>query len=260
MNSEIKERIVVGLLIVGLIILANFISELLFLVVFSVIFILASFELIKMFKFKTGGKILFTITSIITIAILSYFLEKGVFSNIKILIPFYVWFLVIILIILFSTKDLEFFAPSYGIYLWIPFVFLIFLRKDYGSLQTLILFLTVWSFDSFAYLFGKKIGKTKIAPLISPNKTWEGTIFGIIISFFVFLSLSIIFSGFSYKWVFLGFAIPIYSLFGDLFESFLKRQRGLKDSGSILGAHGGILDRFDSLFFAVIAYYSFLLI
>jgi len=163
-----------------------------------------------------------------------------------------------ILIILFSSKESELLAPFYAIYLWIPFVFACFLRIDYGALQTLILLATIWSLDSFSYLFGKKFGKHKIAPLISPNKTWEGTISGIVISFLIFLILSIIFSGFSYRWIILGIIIPLYGFFGDLFESFLKRQRRLKNSGSMLKAHGGMLDRFDSFIFAAIAYYPFL--
>jgi phosphatidate cytidylyltransferase len=72
------------------------------------------------------------------------------------------------------------------------------------------------------------------------------------------LILSNIFLGFTYRWIVLGITIPLYGFFGDLFESFLKRQRGYKDSSSLLKSHGGALDRFDSFIFAVIAYYTFL--
>ncbi len=256
--SELKERIIVGALGVILIIAANFISKFSFLIVLLAIFIAASMELIKMLGFKTIGKLLFIITSAITVYILTYLLNIGFFSGLKILIPLYIWFLSIILIIFFSTKESELLSPLYAIYIWIPFVFAYFLRSDYGALQTLILFATIWSLDSFSYLFGKKFGKNKIAPLISPNKTWEGTISGIVIAFFVFLILSIILSGFNYRLIIIAIILPLYGFFGDLFESFLKRRRGLKDSGSILKAHGGILDRFDSFIFAVIAYYTFL--
>jgi phosphatidate cytidylyltransferase len=256
--NELNERLIVGALGVILIIAANFISKLSFLILLLAIFIAASIELIKMLGLKDIGKILFVITSAITVYILTFVLNKGFLSGLKILIPLYMWFLAIILIIFFSTKESEFLSPLYAIYLWIPFVFAYFLRSDYGALQTLILFATMWSLDSFSYLFGKKFGKHKVAPLISPNKTWEGTISGIVIAFFVFMILSIIFSGFSYKLIIIAIILPLYGFFGDLFESFLKRRRGLKDSGSILKAHGGILDRFDSFIFAAIAYYPFL--
>jgi len=255
---ELKERILIGILMVILILAANFISKFLYLIVLLTIFIAASVELIRMFGLKTIDKILFILTSVITVFFLTYFLEKGLLSNSKILIPLYIWFFSVILIIPLSSKESKFLASLFSLYLWMSFVFAYFLRSDNGALQTLILFATIWSLDSFSYLFGKKFGKNKIAPLISPNKTWEGTIIGIVISFFVFLILSNIFLGFTYRWIVLGITIPLYGFFGDLFESFLKRQRGYKDSSSLLKSHGGALDRFDSFIFAVIAYYTFL--
>jgi len=260
-SSELKSRIIIGFLEILLVILADFTNRFLFLILLVVIFVLASLELIKMLRLKIVGKFLFTVTSILVVGILTYLFHKGSFSGIRILIPLYIWWLfAIIPITFYLQKDSEFFTPFYGIYLWIPFTFLFFLRRDFGAINILILFATIWSFDSFSYLLGRKFGKTKIAPLISPNKTWEGTVSGVIIAFIVFFFLNTILSGFSFKWILLGILLPIYGFFGDLFESLLKRRRGLKDSGSILGAHGGILDRFDSLFFAVIAYYPFLLI
>lgn len=115
-----------------------------------------------------------------------------------------------------------------------------------SPLLLLITLATVWIADSAAYFAGKKFGKHKLAPSISPGKTWEGvvgaflavTIYGLCIVYFFKLAY----------WIVLGFwCILILSIIGDLFESQLKRQAGLKDSGSILPGHGGVLDRMDGI-------------
>lgn len=115
----------------------------------------------------------------------------------------------------------------------------------------LIIF-SIWINDTMAYLVGSFIGKTPLSK-ISPKKTWEGTIGGIILSVVVIaLMLHFVFKIFD-----IGFSIiiPLISsiagTFGDLFESKLKRMANVKDSGSLLPGHGGFLDRFDSLLFAI---------
>ncbi|MBA2612187.1 MAG: phosphatidate cytidylyltransferase [Bacteroidetes bacterium] len=112
-----------------------------------------------------------------------------------------------------------------------------------------IIFL-IWSNDTFAYLGGSLFGKNKMIERVSPGKTWEGTIIGILITF----GLSFIFNRFifdlgNYTWPTLGIAVPILATIGDLIESKLKREAGVKDSGNIMPGHGGVLDRFDSLIF-----------
>ena len=105
---------------------------------------------------------------------------------------------------------------------------------------------TVWIADTAAYFAGKRYGRNKLAPLISPGKTWEGvigaiaavTVYGLILSAYFKISL----------WLIVGlWLIVILSIMGDLFESLLKRQAGLKDSGQLLPGHGGVLDRIDGL-------------
>ena len=112
-----------------------------------------------------------------------------------------------------------------------------------------IIFL-IWSNDTFAYLGGSLFGKNKMIERVSPGKTWEGTIIGVLITF----ALSFTFNGFIFKlednaWPVLGILIPVLATIGDLVESKLKREAGIKDSGSIMPGHGGVLDRFDSLIF-----------
>lgn len=115
-----------------------------------------------------------------------------------------------------------------------------------GALLVMIL---TWSNDVLAYLIGKAIGKHKLAPTISPGKTWEGTLGGIfgtgIIAFFLLQGTA----GVNYnKYIFLGIYIAVFATLGDLVESKLKRRAGVKDSGQILPGHGGILDRLDAMF------------
>lgn len=105
---------------------------------------------------------------------------------------------------------------------------------------------TVWLADSAAYFAGKRFGRNKLAPEISPGKTWEGvagafvgvTIYGFVLCYYFHLSV----------WLIVGlWLIVVLSIMGDLFESLLKRQAGVKDSSQLLPGHGGVLDRIDGL-------------
>jgi len=125
---------------------------------------------------------------------------------------------------------------------------------DIGFKITLALFLSVWICDTGAFFFGKKFGKKKILPDVSPKKTWMGTIAGFISSMIFLLILNQagyfpdIFS--LVDVVVLGLITGIFGQFGDWAESLLKREAGVKDTSNVLAGHGGILDRFDSLTFA----------
>lgn len=118
------------------------------------------------------------------------------------------------------------------------------------NLQTLLYgMFIVWITDSGAYMIGRKIGKNKLAPKISPNKTWEGSIGGTIAAVII-LAVYCYFFPVGDGWltmIFVTLILSILGQFGDLIESSLKRYYGVKDSGKILPGHGGILDRFDSM-------------
>jgi len=142
-------------------------------------------------------------------------------------------------------------------YATIPFAllhqFVIFkneLIDDYQPLMLVGIIFLIWSNDTFAYLGGSLFGRHKMIERISPGKTWEGTIFGVLITFGIsFLIKLYLIKTESNIWLILGIIVPILSTIGDLVESMLKRQAGIKDSGNIMPGHGGILDRFDSLIF-----------
>jgi phosphatidate cytidylyltransferase len=138
------------------------------------------------------------------------------------------------------------------LYIGLPSLALVALRvyPSQGALLVLGLFLIVWATDTGALVFGKLIGGRRIAPRLSPGKTWAGTIGGSITAAVVF-ALYIAFFGFNVWLAMLfGFVFSFAAHGGDLFESLVKRRFGYKDSGGLIPGHGGVLDRMDSMFAA----------
>ncbi len=140
--------------------------------------------------------------------------------------------------------------------------FLLLLRElpQHGRLAAFTVLIAVWAGDTFAYAGGRLIGRHKLAPTTSPGKTWEGFMVGAVATVFVaFVAfykqdvLSITGS------IVLGVAIAVAAPVGDLFESLLKRDMQVKDTGRLLGGHGGLLDRIDALLFAAPAAYYVML-
>ena len=121
-------------------------------------------------------------------------------------------------------------------------------------------FVIQWASDTGAYVFGSLLGKTKLAIKISPNKTWEGSIGGLILAIATGFTFAIITNSDQLHWVNIAIIIVLFGTLGDLTESQIKRSCGVKDSGNILPGHGGILDRFDGVLFSapfVLAYLHF---
>lgn len=122
-----------------------------------------------------------------------------------------------------------------------------------GFWWTLTVLFTVWAFDTFAFFAGRFWGRTKLAPLISPKKTWEGATGGLI---FALIAAVLFTRPIDVPWyhaLIIGVLVSIAATVGDLAESLLKRDVGVKDSGTLMRGHGGVLDRIDSLLFAVLA-------
>ena len=126
----------------------------------------------------------------------------------------------------------------------------------HGELAAFSVLLAVWAGDTFAYLGGRLVGRHKMAPRTSPGKTWEGLVFGtaatIFVAFVAFYKQDFLTIGQS---IVVGVVIAIAAPAGDLFESLLKRDMDVKDTGTLLGGHGGMLDRIDALLFAAPAVY-----
>jgi phosphatidate cytidylyltransferase len=138
---------------------------------------------------------------------------------------------------------------------------LVLLREipEEGRLATFTVLLAVWAGDIGAFFAGRLIGRHKLAPSLSPGKTWEGFLFGaaatVFVAFVALYEQDYISIGES---IVLGAVIAVAGPVGDLFESGLKRDMQVKDTGRILAAHGGVLDRIDSLLFACVASYYLL--
>lgn len=242
----------------------------------------------------TGGKVFAIALGIIGIFALKEMLDLKTNQN---SIPFfmksifYLGFLSVIYLIPFDY--LNPFGIDYRLLVFLFFLYLLptlyyhhkkmYFTKDAFSFLAITLFLgfachgvivlrmyNIWLFlsiilipiltDTFALFFGRLIGKHKLSPNISPNKTWEGSICGSICA-------TIISSGFYYLTmnptqleiqIFFFFLLSIVSQMGDLFFSTIKRENGVKDFSNLIPEHGGILDRFDSIIFTVLAFVLFI--
>jgi len=164
-----------------------------------------------------------------------------------------IWIVIIPLALVFKWKlqdNLKAVFLGWAILLGV-FLSAFFLHKQ--PLDLLLILVLVWTADSSAYFIGKAYGKHFIAPGISPKKTWEGFIGSIVSTIVVVYLLQYAVSSDAYSELLkvnalvLGLFVALFAFIGDLFESLLKRQAGLKDSGNLLPGHGGVLDRIDSV-------------
>lgn len=186
------------------------------------------------------------------------------------------WWIAALLLVLFYPGSAALWRTSkplrliFGLLTIVPFFWGMLALRQYhyeadhfaGAWWLLYVMLLVWGADSGAYMFGKLFGKHKLAPKVSPGKTWEGFIGGLVTS----ALLSWLFSAFAPLEISLGtllvcsIAAALASVLGDLTESMFKREAGIKDSGNLIPGHGGILDRIDSLTAAVPVFACLLLL
>ena len=161
------------------------------------------------------------------------------------------------------------------LYLGLPFAHMVMLRGlypettlatslgsfDFGCAMIWVMFIGTWASDTFAYFVGSAIGRHKLCPTISPNKTVEGFLGSVVGTTAAVAGLGVFFSLPVAEMAGLGFCISLLATLGDLVESVAKRETGIKDSGNIIPGHGGVWDRFDSvLFTAPIVYYFAILV
>jgi len=168
------------------------------------------------------------------------------------------WILALVLVVRFPRSFSPMFVALAGIVVLLPsWALLVRLHGDgvRGTQLAFTLLIIVWAADVGAYAFGRLLGRTKLAPAVSPGKTWEGVTGGVVTAGLA--------AGIAAQWwlalpagrlVVLGVATALISVLGDLTQSMFKRNVGLKDSGKLLPGHGGVLDRIDSLTAAVPAF------
>jgi phosphatidate cytidylyltransferase len=211
-------------------------------------------------------KLLMVFTGVIySLLMIKYFATS---PAIALLITPWIILTILVTLVFISGENIKIVSERIGkIFIGIFYVSLLFsflaLIKifPHGGRWVIFTLTIVWFGDTGAYFVGKSLGKHKLAPVISPNKTWEGSVGGILASLLAGYLATLYITDLSIK---IAFPIAIIAgamgQIGDLAESMLKRSYGVKDSGSIIPGHGGILDRVDALLFAAPVVFALLLI
>jgi phosphatidate cytidylyltransferase len=231
----------------------------------AIIFIVALWEFSALAKLKS---LIAKVAYIFTIVSITFFLITKPLALLPILIASFVWWLIALYWIVVFPKSSNYINKNLfvilanGLFLFTPAVLSLIVLHMNNNYLVLLLFGLIWAADIGAYFTGKAIGKIKLSPNVSPKKTVEGLVGGVILSLFVagiyvFVSLDSPSISDYLTFGFLSIIISLASVIGDLFESVLKRLANVKDSGRLLPGHGGILDRIDSLTCAAPIFFLF---
>ena len=170
-------------------------------------------------------------------------------------------FLFIMIVILRNSTNIR--SAAAGLLMGAPLIACTFAISAHlraaGMELFLGMFILLWCSDTFAYVWGRLLGRTKLLPKVSPGKTTEGFLGGLLSTLAIAYALSQFWSSLTVlQWLLAAALISGFGVVGDLVESALKRQRGVKDSGTLMPGHGGMLDRFDGLLLAAPVYFVFL--
>lgn len=252
--KELLVRTLSGAVLVAVIIACIFISPWTLWALDLFIVGVGTFEMSRLMKIKSRWQVLFgEVLAVGFFAIASLGMLTGhpvqtPLVNLLFMLPF--------LLALFSTTDdfKSIAAYNFGsvFLLSYPCFYMVSIHGSYSPKMLLLVFVLLWANDTFAYLTGRLLGKHKLFERISPGKTIEGSIGGLVLT----LAGVIVFSHYA-DWlptkvaVGMGLIAVVFGTLGDLCESMLKRQAGVKDSGKLIPGHGGILDRFDSVLFTM---------
>lgn len=254
-------RTLTGLAFAGVVIGSLLLSEYTFGLLFLCILIIGLREFFNFFKdaeIIPNRLLAMAIGS--TIFIVFFLVGQGVFPKTAYycLIPI---FLLVFIAELYRAKKFPFENMAAGvlglIYIAMPLSMVNMLvfstDQEYNPALLLALFAIIWTYDSGAYLFGVSLGRTRLFERVSPKKSWEGAVGGAISAIVASTAISHYFVPeiAMVHWIVIALITVVFATFGDLTESLFKRQFDLKDSSNFLPGHGGILDRFDSLFFVV---------
>ncbi|QGK74737.1 phosphatidate cytidylyltransferase [Flavobacterium sp. SLB02] len=279
MNETLK-RTISGAVYIALLLTSILFSTESFIILFGIFLIIATYEFCNLVGLNKIFSILFVTLFYSTVSLISFYkietenhISKLLKENIIITVDIDRLFTVLLVITLIvSIKCIVFlfddtqnisraskYIYSVG-YIMLPFLFITkisFGIKDYNPKIIIGLFVLIWTNDTFAYLVGKSIGKHKLFERISPKKTIEGFLGGVVFAAFAGFLISKLYiqpnPDFSNKsiliWTIIALIVSIFGTIGDLIESKFKRVAGVKDSGAIMPGHGGVLDRLDSVIF-----------
>ena len=262
--KEFRLRIISSIILLTVFYLFFKIGNPLFVILLSCIFPMIFIEMVKMSFDKVSISQFFNIFFLQSIFFI-YLISKLNNFNFGFIIDYDFLILSSFLINLYYYKTYsDFITFSFSNLIIISFFSLIeILLMSNGLNLFLYLVLLISSMDVFAYLGGKLLGNIKIIPKISNGKTVEGTFVGLISTVAISFMIKDLINLDTLSSLLLGFVIGILSFLGDMFESFVKRKTGIKDSGNLIPGHGGLMDRFDGYilvlpFFYILSYFILL--
>lgn len=267
--SNLAKRTITGAIYVLSVVLAIYLDKKVTSIYFFVVSMIGLWEFYQVSKAKGDikpNKYVGFLLGILTYCMFASLVFDGILLKIGMLGCILIFFYLLVYELLIEPNH-PFTNIAYTVlgvvYVVVPFGFVNLIVHYYNVSYAPILmslFIFVWCNDTFAYLVGRKLGKHKLFERISPKKTWEGSLGGLVFTIISAVVVSLFFKELSVlEFVLIAVAVAVVGTFGDLIESMFKRQMGVKDSGNILPGHGGILDRFDSMI-TVLLFMGFLTI
>jgi len=251
----LKLRIITALILMPLTLAALFyLPPYLFCILTGAITLIAATEWANLMELKTISRRFIYLAIVVALAL---FCARYILFPVILTVTF-VWWLIAAVLVICYPRGSGWWGKSIilrglmGLLVLVPCwvaINYIFIQEE-GRLALLYLFVLIWGADSAAYFVGKKWGKNKLAPLVSPGKSIQGLFGALVFTVLLAVITQVLCRIPMERWhwgIGLSLLTVLFSILGDLFESMLKRNAGLKDSGNILPGHGGLLDRIDSL-------------
>ncbi len=254
----LKQRIITAAILIPIVIAVIFLLETVwFSAMFAMFVAIGAWEWAGLCKLSDKYRYLYSIFTLLILSAL-YMADESRLYNSIILGGVIFWLVAVVLIISYQQqRNLLSKSPLVllivGLLLLVPMWASLTILKsipENGATLIMFLMLLIWGADTAAYFSGKKWGKRRLASQVSPGKTWEGSLGGIVAGIVIGVAYAIVSNKILDNGIALvGLAIMTVaiSIIGDLMESMVKREAGIKDSGSILPGHGGVMDRIDSL-------------
>lgn len=249
MSEELRLRIVSGIVMAAVVLVATWFGGFAFRLLSAAITLLVYYEWSTISRLVSHERLLgWLMTGVLALVILAGWTGVAV-----ILLGF---FLLVAFLVAIASQEAKVWLPAGLFYAGLSGIALAAVRGDdpTGFAAMLFVFALVWATDILAYFVGRTIGGPKLAPKISPGKTWSGAIGGTISAVIAGSAVALSMTDASPIWIVpAAFLLSVASQAGDLFESFIKRRFGVKDSSHLIPGHGGVMDRVDGLVVACFA-------
>ncbi|MEA2106115.1 MAG: phosphatidate cytidylyltransferase [Bacteroidota bacterium] len=264
--NNIIQRTITGIVFLTLVIGAIIFHKISFFILFELIIICSMYEFYSLAEKENykPQKLYGIIIGAITFAANFFYVNQNIGS--KVFLPLIILTAGIFISELYRKSEKKLADVGFTllgiIYIALPLSltnYMVFENGNYHWKLLLGFFMLTWIFDTFAYILGISFGKHRLFERISPKKSWEGFIGGVIFTTIASYPISLIFPELNLmQWVITAIIVSVVGTYGDLVESSFKRSHDKKDSGKMLPGHGGILDRFDAILFSLPVFYIFL--